>query len=253
LHPKGSPSPFLLSVGDDGFLRGWSIPAVADAAATAAASAAAAQQQPAAATATAAPEPVALQPLFEAPVPRAEPPFPVAVSAAPAAQALAVDARGGGGGTAYVGASDGGCHAFDLARLGAGGGKGGGGSLPLHGHAAAVLGADFCAATGQLATASEVGREGGRCSGREGGAAGERQPLRAVRSDLHAPPFPTAHPLPHPPPLRPAGRDRAGVGRARVARVHGGHRRLGRHRRAARVQARRAALSALAAGDGCAV
>jgi len=145
-----SPSPVLLSCGDDGQLKGWSVRAIEAAAAAAAAQ----QQQPSEPTPAypASAGRIDLKPLFSAAVPRAEPPFPITVSAAPAAQTIAVDEASG---RVYVGASDGGAHALDLQLLGAGGG-GGGRVGALGGHAAAVLGMDFCGATGQLATASEV-------------------------------------------------------------------------------------------------
>jgi hypothetical protein len=212
----GSPSPVLLSVGDDGYLRGWSIPAIGEAAAAVAAQQQHYQQQPPAAggvigTAAAGPEAVPLKPLFEAQVPRSEPPFPVAVPAAPAAQAVVVGTLGGGAPAAFVGASDGGCHAFDLARLGSGGKRGGGGSRALPGHAAAVLGVDFCSATGQLATASEVrgdARTGLDSGGaRSGGAPREgflRPPLALARPGsclrplLRRLPGPVQHSAPFP-------------------------------------------------------
>lgn len=64
----------------------------------------------------------------------------------------------------YAGASDGGVHALDVASLLAAAAHGQGlaaaaaGCLrSLPGHAAAVLGMDYCAATQQLASGSEVG------------------------------------------------------------------------------------------------
>ena len=177
-------APVLLSCGDDGLLKGWSVAAIAEVvAAQQQLDQELVEQQLGAATGGAAAasgslrggaRDVALKPLFEARLPRAEPPFPVAAPAAPAAQAVAVDeARG----AVYVGASDGGVHAFDIQRLGeaaaaalAGSSSGGGGGVrsssgggsggtepvvTLSGHAAAVLGMDCCAATGQVATASE--------------------------------------------------------------------------------------------------
>ncbi|KAI8464507.1 MAG: WD40-repeat-containing domain protein [Monoraphidium minutum] len=156
----------LLSVGDDGRLCGWSAAAVRAAAEAAAQRGAEAAEAPgrggggaAAGAAAAAAGEEGPAPLFEVAMPRTDPPFPIASSAHPAAQAVAVDAagRGGGGGAVYVGASDGGLHVLDLSRLSGGGGGGGGGGVvaSLTGHAAAVLGLDCCAATGQVATASE--------------------------------------------------------------------------------------------------
>ncbi|GBF91440.1 hypothetical protein Rsub_04180 [Raphidocelis subcapitata] len=149
----GSQSPVLLSAGDDGYIRGWSVEAIAAAAARQQQQQQQQQQfsgEPAAAAPAAVPAP---KPLFEAALPRADPPFHVAAAGAPAAQTLSPD---GARGAVYVGASDGGLHCFDLARLGQSGGGGGGGpSATLSGHAAAVLGSDCCGATGQVATASE--------------------------------------------------------------------------------------------------
>ncbi|KIY94216.1 hypothetical protein MNEG_13746 [Monoraphidium neglectum] len=185
-HPGGvyalavageGPSAALISCGDDGAVRGWSVREICEVVKEQQQQQQ--QQQPQQQQPQQQQRPGAgPRALFEVTVPRADPPFPITASAHPAAQALSVDqARG----AAYVGASDGGVHLYDLGRLGEGGGKrggggaaaggGGGGAGPaasFAGHAAAVLGMDCCGATGQVATASEVragAAHGGATSG----------------------------------------------------------------------------------------